>query len=203
MISCPSCGAALREGAPWCTLCYADLRPPAQRPVLPTPTTAPPTAAYGPPAGDPLTQPLIDFLPPVQREAPLAAAEQAPVEAVLPGSGWPCSACGVTNSLASPRCAGCGAAFLAAAESRPSFALPLVGDISRYSRSQRLTGAVGVVLLVLLVVAVLVMALTESAPPEPEAPTPLTPTLAPTSAPTVTPTLTPTVTPTDVPGFTP
>ena len=38
---CPSCTATLRAGAPWCTLCYADLRTPG--PGLP--------AAAGPPPG--------------------------------------------------------------------------------------------------------------------------------------------------------
>jgi ribosomal protein L40E len=44
--TCPACGAALRPGAPWCTLCYADLRPapgpgPSAAPPDPAPTAGP------------------------------------------------------------------------------------------------------------------------------------------------------------------
>lgn len=33
---CPECHAALPPGAPWCSLCHADLRPPSTRVVAPT-----------------------------------------------------------------------------------------------------------------------------------------------------------------------
>lgn len=33
---CPECHAALPHGAPWCSLCHADLRPPSTRVVTPT-----------------------------------------------------------------------------------------------------------------------------------------------------------------------
>ncbi|MFN2626553.1 MAG: hypothetical protein ABR520_10785, partial [Mycobacteriales bacterium] len=40
---CPRCGAAVKTGAEWCTLCYADLRPPPRRPV-----TQPAGPSHGP-----------------------------------------------------------------------------------------------------------------------------------------------------------
>jgi hypothetical protein len=44
--TCPACGAALRPGAPWCTLCYADLRP--------APADAAPEPSYAPPSPPPV-----------------------------------------------------------------------------------------------------------------------------------------------------
>lgn len=43
---CGGCAAALRPGAPWCTLCYADLRPaePASEPAIETATQPAPLA---------------------------------------------------------------------------------------------------------------------------------------------------------------
>ncbi|MEO6821677.1 MAG: hypothetical protein ABI468_04265 [Candidatus Nanopelagicales bacterium] len=38
---CPQCNAALPHGAPWCSLCHADLRPPPPEPV-PEPEAATP-----------------------------------------------------------------------------------------------------------------------------------------------------------------
>jgi hypothetical protein len=34
-LSCPRCGAHVRTGSDWCTLCYTDLRPADQRPAVP------------------------------------------------------------------------------------------------------------------------------------------------------------------------
>jgi hypothetical protein len=45
---CPSCAAAVRRGAEWCTLCYADLRPApavADRAPYPKPSVAPTATA--------------------------------------------------------------------------------------------------------------------------------------------------------------
>jgi hypothetical protein len=60
---CPKCGASVRSGAQWCTLCYADLRAPVPVPAAvpqaaatatataPAPAAAPPTTPYAvPPA---------------------------------------------------------------------------------------------------------------------------------------------------------
>lgn len=42
-LSCPRCGAHVRAGSDWCTLCYTDLRPADQRP--PAEPVAPPAPA--------------------------------------------------------------------------------------------------------------------------------------------------------------
>jgi hypothetical protein len=137
---CPKCGAAVRFGDPWCTLCYTDLRPPAP----PTPEPAPeplPTAdpvAYSPPAEvrgpDPLTAPLEAVTSPVT------------------GANWPCAVCGTVNPMASDTCSACGRHFLAGVreDAAPLLELPVVGDITKLSRAQRFAVAFGVVFLFLL-----------------------------------------------------
>ena len=96
---CPHCSASVRPGAPWCTLCHTDLRPPPPAPEpAPTPKLEiPPTAAYSRPAVDPLTAPATTLGLPGPK-----AAEPT----------WPCSTCGATNVLAADACASCGAGFL-------------------------------------------------------------------------------------------
>jgi hypothetical protein len=53
-LSCPRCGAHVRAGSDWCTLCYTDLRPADQRPpvepAVDVDATAPPTAVAATPA---------------------------------------------------------------------------------------------------------------------------------------------------------
>ena len=138
---CPHCRASVRPGAPWCTLCHADLRPapPAPEPVA---LTVPPTAAYTLPALDPLTAP----------PAALGLDEARAAEAT-----WPCATCGATNPLTADACAACGAGFLAGLREAegPLLELPGVGDLTRLSRGQRVAVAFGVVLAVLALVALL------------------------------------------------
>jgi hypothetical protein len=145
---CPKCGAAVRFGDPWCTLCYADLRPPA--PPEPEPeaepdrpgAAVPPLPAYqasvvaGP---DPLTDPLAGDEPPVT------------------GPSWPCSACGTVNPMAHDTCSACGRHFLAGVREGegPLLELPVVGDITKLSRGQRVGIAVVVILVVLAMTVLL------------------------------------------------
>ena len=156
--ACPSCGAALRPDAPWCTLCYADLRPaPPPEPLPdpePVPTAVPATASYRAPAADPLTQPLVDLLP--------ERGTANPSDEVT----WPCADCGTRNPLSASVCTGCGAGFLAAVaeQGRPSLVLPVIGDLSRLSRGQRLGAAFGAVAAVLVPLALLTLLLTGSPP---------------------------------------
>lgn len=160
--ACPACGAALRPGSPWCTLCYTDLRPPAENPRA----EAPAGAASASPAGDPLTQPLLDFIAPPPR-----APEQPGVRPAAPvqAGHWPCASCGASNPLDASSCASCGAPFLSAVglSTRPSVVLPLVGDISRFSRTQRLLGGLGIALLVMLPVALITLVLSKHPAPDP------------------------------------
>ena len=169
--ACPSCGASLRADAPWCTLCYADLRPKAAL-AVPVPTVGPATVAHCAPAGDPLTQPLLAFLPPVPTQVPLPAPAQA-TPAVLAVAGqvpvtWPCDQCGAANPMTVMACTDCGSAFLAAERSSntPMLVLPVVGDIGRLSRGQRIGLAAAAVGVVLAPLALITLLLTGSPPPD-------------------------------------
>jgi DNA-directed RNA polymerase subunit RPC12/RpoP len=137
---CPHCRAAVRPGAPWCTLCHADLRPPPPPEPTPAPVlTIPPTATYGHPALDPLTAPAVTLgLPP-----------RTPANAI-----WPCLTCGTDNALTAATCSACGSGFLASLRESegPLLELPGVGDLTKMSRAQRLLLALGVVIAISLLV---------------------------------------------------
>ncbi len=77
-----------------------------------------------------------------------------PVDPSGPGAPdptWPCP-CGTANSFEEIACTACGTAFLARLrdDEAPSLLLPLVGDVARFSRNQRLLGACGAALLLSL-----------------------------------------------------
>lgn len=135
----------MRPGAPWCTLCHADLRPPPPAPA-PPPVAAPVAAGTGAPdhahVVDPLTAPAEAFGLPSRTPA---AADAEPA--------WPCTTCGHTNAFTADTCLGCGAGFLAAVRDneKPLLVLPLVGDLVSMSRAQRLALAFGVVIALVLV----------------------------------------------------
>lgn len=137
---CPHCRAAARPGAPWCTLCHADLRPPpaAAAPPVPDPLI------LRPPVPDPLTAPAHEL-----GLAPAPATPAAPT--------WPCGTCGTPNPLTGDACSACGAGFLAGLRESegPLLELPGVGDLTRMSRGQRLMLALGVVLTVVALTALL------------------------------------------------
>lgn len=139
-LRCPSCGASVKADAPWCGLCYADLRsvpaPPAS-PAAPAASSAAPSLSPAPPTVSPA-------LP-----AALGAAEGEPT--------WPCATCGSANPLDRDACAACGAGFLSGlrASEEPLLVLPVVGDLGALSRAQRLGLAAGVVLAVVLLTALL------------------------------------------------
>jgi hypothetical protein len=137
--ACPACGAAVRPESPWCTLCYADLRPkpePEPEPAPVDPVPAPEPAPVHPvPAA---SQPAI----PAQAADPLTAPLAA-----LDGPTWPCSACGTPNPMERETCSACGVGFLAGArDESPLLELPVVGDMTRLGRGQRIALAGGVVL---------------------------------------------------------
>ncbi|MCW2681815.1 MAG: hypothetical protein JWM62_3216 [Frankiales bacterium] len=128
---CPHCRASVRPGAPWCTLCHADLRPA-------------PQAAVAPPAPriDPLTAPA---------EA-LGLVKTGPRDPT-----WPCTTCGASNAISNDACVACGAGFLAGLRDSegPLLEIPGVGDLTRMSRGRRMLIAFGVVLAVIALVALL------------------------------------------------
>jgi hypothetical protein len=156
---CPACGAATPEGVPWCSLCYADLRP-APAPDVPAPTPEPsaavPTEAPGAVVGaasDPLTAPIATLLgapaEPLPAAVPAASpalpavvaldAELDPAEAVT----WPCLRCRAAVPLALDACPECGAGFLAGAVAPATVSLPIVGNLTRFTSAQRFGLAAG------------------------------------------------------------
>ena len=151
LTACPACGAALRPGAPWCTLCYADLRP------LPA---APPTATLTP----------IPTRIPTLMDLPMPAPAPPPVDEVDPGPTWPCSRCHSLNAFALPRCAACGADFLAAVrDDDVGLVLPGLGDLTTMSRGRRMAIAFGAVAALVLPLALITLLLT-GRPPAPASP---------------------------------
>jgi hypothetical protein len=171
---CPACGAATPETVPWCSLCYADLRPVPAAAVPAAHTVAsvdvPPAApgALGDAAHDPLTAPISTLLSsPAELAAPAEAmapelspnpAEALPavVDPQVPAATWPCARCGARVPLLLDACDECGAGFLTGAIPPPTMTLPIVGDVQRLSRLQRFGLAAGLavaIVAVLLVVA--------------------------------------------------
>jgi hypothetical protein len=135
---CPQCGAAIRPGAPFCTLCHADLRP---KPTLEAdPPAAPaytPAVVVGP---DPLTAPIE------------AVTGGATTGEPVTGPTWPCTACGTQNGIERDTCSACGLPFLSGLREQdgPLLELPVFGDITRLGRGQRFAIAGGVVLAVVV-----------------------------------------------------
>jgi hypothetical protein len=164
---CPSCNAALRSDAQWCSLCHHDLRP-APEPVAHVP--APAEAGYG--GQDPLTAPLLDLvLPPVPRTEPEAVLPAVPAPAAVPAElSWPCTACGAHNALASTVCGSCGSRFLQGASEAPSLVVPGVGDLQHLSRGHRAAVAAAFVALLVIPLALLTFFLTGEPPKDSPSP---------------------------------
>lgn len=123
---CPRCGAAARGEVTWCTQCYLDLRR----------------------VDEPGPEPVHPPVPSVP------GVPAAPGAAVAPT--WPCP-CGTANSFDGSACTDCGAVFLSRlrSEGAPSLVLPLVGDVARFSRNQRLAGACGAAFLLSVLLGLL------------------------------------------------
>ena len=128
---CPQCAGAVRPEAPWCTQCWADLRPAPEPVAAVQPATPDPSEPSDGPVGVPTGKRRL--------------------------GGWPCSGCGTVNGVELDACVACGTGFLAGLkhDQPPLLALPGIGDVTRLSRAQRLGLAGGVVLGVLLLVALL------------------------------------------------
>ena len=168
--TCPSCGAGVRPDAPWCSLCYHDLRP-----APPTVVAPEPTPAYG--GHDPLTAPLLDVLlpaAPVTAPAPEAPAPAVPVAEAPGTAAWPCTRCGTRNALTADICRDCGSSFLGGASDGPALVLPGVGDITKLSRGQRTTLAVALILAVVLPLALVTFLMTAEPAKKTGTPTPVT-----------------------------
>lgn len=156
---CPACGASTLDGAPWCTLCYTDLRTPAPAPAavpvaeMPVPTSSPE------PSGAPVASPqptAVDLLDHAL-DAPVSVA----ADAARGPATWPCTACGASVALEHDSCPHCLTPFLAGADPMAAVDLPLLGAIrplaaTKSSRVWLMLGGTLVVSLVLTVVLSLV-----------------------------------------------
>jgi hypothetical protein len=137
-IRCPSCSASVPAGAPWCTLCYVDLRPRTATALLDRPV---PEGVHEPANGQ---------------------DEPGQVDAAPEGtaSGLACPACAAPVPVgADLRCPVCGTALLADDLAVDRIRLPLIGDPRAMSRAARLAVILvgssvvsGVLLLISLVV---------------------------------------------------
>jgi hypothetical protein len=175
-VRCPACDAAVASGAPWCTLCFTDLRPAApSRAEAAAPPPAPARAhaqasgsAYVPahaqsrapasapsyelaPLYEPAPSPaaLIEALPPSILDGPVAT--QADIRLAEPG--WPCQGCGAVVALDLADCPHCGGSFLGGSKVEVSLRIPGVGDMAKMSPAGRagvMAGLAGVLALVLV-----------------------------------------------------
>jgi len=167
---CPSCGATVRPTDSWCTLCFADLRPPPPPAPVPAPVAPVPVRAAAP-AVDPFTAPL-DLLPPPPPPAPAPVDPlTAPLNAVLsqplaadlgaPAPTWPCVECGERSPLDANACVVC--------------LTPFGGKITRLEdakalRQRRMFVGIGAVVAFLALLAMFTMATTKSPPPQDSGP---------------------------------
>jgi hypothetical protein len=133
---CPACSAAVTAGAPWCTLCYADLRVPVASVPAPAEAAQAAEAAADPVA---LVPDPVALVPDAILDAPV---QQAPPVARQKIDGWPCLGCGSVVPLADDACSNCGQPFLPA-EAGPSLRVPGVGDVAKLEKPQRLMLIIG------------------------------------------------------------
>jgi hypothetical protein len=121
-----------------------------------------PRPGYGDTGFDPLTAPAEALgLPPRRPRRPSRPRRPPPVARGGPAVGeLAVHACGHSNAITAGVCGACGSAFLSGVRTSegPLLALPVVGDLTKLQRSQRL-GLAFVVMLVLVVLAALLMLL--------------------------------------------
>jgi hypothetical protein len=165
-VRCRACGAAVPAEAQWCSLCFADLREPA--PVRER-VSVPAAASEGEIAetNSAAAAPLADVRPDPKTLLDVPRRTPAPDPAGEPDSAaadetdkveeakWPCLRCGEQVPISLDACTACCAGFLAGSTTAPSVRLPVVGDIGRLSRSQRLTVGLIISLCVMIVLILL------------------------------------------------
>lgn len=165
---CPACGAALADGAQWCTLCFADLRPPAPAPEPePEPVAVPvpePVAVGAAAASAPLI-PLQPLPPHPILDAPMFDAPildgpvSKPADVTLADRGWPCHQCGRSVALDLTECDACGSPFLGGSTVDISLRVPGVGDLASLSSGRRIGFMAGAALALMLVLTVIYLVL--------------------------------------------
>jgi ribosomal protein L40E len=156
---CPACGAAVSAGAPWCTLCWTDLRPKPEPAPEPQPTVPAATAAAVAPAAadsfDPLTAPASLLLADsaVRPEVDVDPLITKAADVVLGTPAWPCQRCGTQVPLELTQCEVCGNSFLGGADAKFALHVPVVGDLVGLSNAGRyglMAGGVAVITLLLV-----------------------------------------------------
>jgi hypothetical protein len=154
-IRCPHCGALLRAGAQWCTLCYADLRPkPEPEPVAIS--IREPSYAAGAPSGAPVDA-LSAPLSPLELAAQALLRHTAPdPDADSSGApvGWPCTGCEAIVSFDEDACPTCGTRFLDGARGEPDL-LDRIGPGGLPVSTQTLIIAGGAVAIIAIITAAL------------------------------------------------
>jgi RNA polymerase subunit RPABC4/transcription elongation factor Spt4 len=156
---CPHCGALLRSGAQWCTLCYTDLRPkPEPEPVALSVREASYAGSTAAAPLDPLTAPLSE-LEPAAPLSDLATAAQAlaqkaapDADASTPPVGWPCTGCDAIISFDEDACPRCGTRFLEGARGEPDL-LDRIGPGGLPVSTQSLIIAGGAAAMIAVIVA--------------------------------------------------
>jgi hypothetical protein len=153
-------------GAPWCTLCYADLRPQPSEPVVaaaPSAESAPPASggrhrASGHAHRTPSSTPLLPATPVDVLDPELDRPVVTHTDAVRGPATWPCLTCGELVAIAKSACTHCGAAFLSGGGPEASLALPGIGDPRSLSIGAKVGiiagGALGLMLLLLIFTAI-------------------------------------------------
>lgn len=153
--ACPACGAATKPGDPWCTLCFADLRPKPvptpPRPVAPEQRTAGPAASAATTSRAAANNPITALSSGVVSTQPLAPDAQTPVEI----KAMSCPTCGDAMPIVADVCPSCGESPFARLRNtaQVSLTLPVVGDLMRFDRGMRYVVAL---MFALIVAAVLI-----------------------------------------------
>jgi RNA polymerase subunit RPABC4/transcription elongation factor Spt4 len=146
---CPHCGALLRAGAEWCTLCYADLRPKPEPEPVAVSAREPSYAAVAAPGA------------PAEPLSALEAAAQALVQQAGPDTeadpsavavGWPCTGCEAVVSFDEDACPTCGTRFLDGARGEPDL-LDRIGPGGLPVSTQSLIIAGGAAAMIAIIVA--------------------------------------------------
>lgn len=109
--------------------------------VAPQPVSVPPAPATVVP---PAVTPPAAAVPVVDGEAVSLGGSSRPPAGPKPDPTWPCPQCGAAVPIELDMCNSCGAAFLSGAAGKVAVKLPMVGDVTRMSSSQRLFMALGV-----------------------------------------------------------
>lgn len=157
-LRCPACGAGVRPGAPWCTLCLAVLEDPKPAGPRPGPLRLEPGGPDArrsgaarhrrPPGGSPAAGSPAAGIALLNDEDARWPGSHVPLplpNGVTPTPTWPCSGCAEQVSLEAPVCPRCGTAFLAPVRSAPLAAgrPRLLRDLLGMSRGARVALAAG------------------------------------------------------------